>query len=200
MICKPEILTIPKAAAYCGVTRMTMWRWVKSGLVEVSVTPGGHHRISKKDLASFLRQRGMYPLGTRHYRRDRLLIVDDDPLIQKTLPRVLRDYGYKTETAGDGFEAGIKIMRFQPDLVLLDLFMPRMDGFEVCRYLRADPLTARIKILVLSGYKAFQQNALAAGADAFLEKPVPEEVLLEHLERLLGKEQKNKNSVISNSL
>lgn len=200
MVSEPEILTIPKAAAYCGVTRMTMWRWVKSGLVEVSVTPGGHHRILKNDLESFLIKHGMYPLGKCHYPRNRVLIVDDDPLIQMTMPRVLREHGYKTETAGDGFEAGIKIMRFQPDLVLLDLFMPRMDGFEVCRYLRADPLTARTRILVLSGYKSFRENALAAGADAFLEKPVPEEGLLTYLKRLLGKAQDGKKSLGSQSV
>ena len=61
MLTKKDILTIPEAANYCAVDRVTMWRWVKSGLLKVSVTPGRHHRILREDLESFLISNEMYP-------------------------------------------------------------------------------------------------------------------------------------------
>ena len=183
-----DILTIPEAAKYCAEDRVTMWRWVKSGLLKVSVTPGGHHRIVKDDLEAFLVEKGMYSLATRSFPRNRVLIVDDDPMIRETISETFTSYKYETETAGDGFEAGIKIAQFKPDLVILDLIMPRMDGFEVCRYLKNDPATSGIIILVLTGYDTEEnrEEIMEAGADDYLAKPVETDDLIRHMEDLLG--------------
>ncbi len=183
-----EVLTIPKAARLCSVTRMTMWRWVKSGLIKVSVTPGGHHRIYRRDLERFLIKSGMYPGSDKNLHSNRVLIVDDDALIRKVLSRALRDHHFVTQTAVNGFEAGIKTMQFQPDLIVLDLVMPDMDGFEICRLIKQEPLTAGIKIVVLTGYNApaDREKAVGAGADAYLVKPVEQDVLLQQIKALLG--------------
>lgn len=184
-----EILTIPRAAEYCSVTRMTMWRWVKSGLLKVSVTPGGHHRVLKEDLESFLIQSGMSPLAHKHFPRNKILIVDDDQSVQKVLQQLLTVSGYQTEIAGGGFEAGVKVAQFVPDLVILDLIMPGMDGFEVCRLLKNDPTISRVKILGLTGYDTEEnrEKIMNAGADDLLLKPVAHEILISHIEKLLGR-------------
>jgi excisionase family DNA binding protein len=184
-----KILTIPQAAEHCSVTRMTMWRWVKSGLLRASVTPGGHHRVLREDLESFLIQSGMSPLAGKHFPRNKVLIVDDDPYIQKALRKLLTSFQYETEIAGSGFEAGIKVTQFKPDLVLLDLIMPGMDGFEVCRLLKMDPNTSGIKILAITGYgtEENRKKIMDAGADDLLIKPVDQETLIPRIENLLGR-------------
>ena len=194
-----DILTIPEAATFCAVDRVTMWRWVKSGGLKVSVTPGGHHRILKEDMESFLIDSGMYPLATRNYPRNRILIVDDDPMIQKTFNQTLSFYKYETETAGDGFEAGIKTVQFKPDLIILDLIMPEMDGFEVCRYLKNDPTTSDVKILILTGYdtEKNREKIMEAGADDLLSKPVEVDILIRHIEVLLGRKKRQPKKVLT---
>ena len=194
-----DILTIPEAARFCAVDRVTLWRWVKSGGLKVSVTPGGHHRILKEDMESFLIDSGMYPLATRNYPRNRILIVDDDPMIQKTFNQTLSFYKYETETAGDGFEAGIKTVQFKPDLIILDLIMPEMDGFEVCRYLKNDPTTSDVKILILTGYdtEKNREKIMEAGADDLLSKPVEVDILIRHIEVLLGRKKRQPKKVLT---
>lgn len=194
-----DILTIPEAASFCAVDRVTMWRWVKSGGLKVSVTPGGHHRILKEDMESFLIDNGMHPLATKNYPRNRILIVDDDPTIQKALSQTLFNYKYETETAGDGFEAGIKTVQFRPDLIILDLIMPEMDGFEVCRYLKNDPTTSDVKILILTGYDTEEnrEKIMDAGADDFLTKPVEVDILIQHIEVLLGRKKGQHKKVLT---
>ena len=183
-----EILTIPQAAEHCSVTRMTMWRWVKSGLLRASVTPGGHHRVLREDLESFLIQSGMSPLAGKHFPRNKVLVVDDDLFTRKALQQLLISCQYETEIAGSGFEAGVKVTQFKPDLVLLDLIMPGMDGFEVCRLLKMDPGTSGIKILALTGYGTAEncEKIMEAGADDLLIKPVDPETLIPRIEKLLG--------------
>ena len=183
-----DILTIPEAARYCAVDRVTMWRWVKSGNMKVSVTPGNHHRILKEDLESFLIDNGMYPLAYKNFPRNSILIVDDDPAVRKVLSKSFFNLKYRTEVAEDGFEAGIKLMQFKPDLIILDLMMPEMDGFEVCRKIKTDPAISHIKILVLTGYgtEENRERVIKAGADDFLVKPVEIDVLVRHIGELLG--------------
>ncbi|MCF8138696.1 MAG: response regulator, partial [Desulfotignum sp.] len=91
------------------------------------------------------------------------------------------------ETAKDGFDAGMKIMTFKPGLVILDLIMPGMDGFEVCRQIKANPDTAHIKVLAVTGYDSEEnrQKILSEGADAYLAKPLFKEELMQTIQTLL---------------
>lgn len=182
-----DFLTIPEAAKFCAVGRITLWRWVKAGYLEASVTLGGHHRILKEDLESFLVNNGMYPLAKKHFLKDKILIVDDDPVFREVLVETLSGYKYQTEVAEDGFEAGIKVMQFKPDLLILDLIMPGMDGFEVCKLIKKDPAISHIKILVLTGYATDEniERVTESGADDFLGKPVDTDTLLRHIKDLL---------------
>ena len=161
---------------------------VNSGELKVSRTPGGHYRIFKEDLEDFIIKKKMYPLVNKRSSNKRILIVDDDTQIQKLLTVMLSSKKYETETASSGFEAGAKVVKFKPGLIILDLLMPEMNGFEVCRQIKKGPETSYIKILVLTGYdsKENRERIMEAGADDYMVKPVRRDVLLRHVEDLLN--------------
>ena len=118
----------------------------------------------------------------------KILIVDDDPLILDLLTKILSAQKYETEVASSGFEAGAKVVKFKPGLIILDLIMPEMSGFEVCRRIKEDPDTSHIKILAITGYDTEEnrEKIMKAGADDYMAKPVKRDVLLRHVEGLLG--------------
>lgn len=129
----------------------------------------------------------MYPLVHNRSSNKRILIVDDDIQVQKVLTKMLSYKKYETETASSGFEAGARVVKFKPDLIILDLFMPEMSGFDVCKQIKKDPETSHIKILALTGYDSEENRdqIMEAGADDFMAKPVEKDVLLQHVEELL---------------
>ena len=181
-----ETFTVAEAAKVCGVNRVTMWRWVKANDLPATTTVGGHHRIRKSDLTVFMTEN--IQDTSRGEEKQRILIVDDDPHILKLMARTIERGGHKVETCSNGFEAGIRVMRFKPQLIILDLFMPYMNGFKVCRQLKADPETAAIKIMAISGH-SLQSNidkALRCGADLFLKKPFDKVELVQKMASLLN--------------
>lgn len=184
---KEDILTIPQAAEFCTVDRVTMWRWIKAGNIKASVTPGGHHRIVKEDLGSFLADQGMYPLARRYFPKKKILIVDDEPEFCDVISQLLSRQDYETSIAKDGFAAGLQITQFKPDLIILDLVMPGMDGFEVCRLVKGTPGTSHILVLAVTGYdtKENRKQIMASGADGYLAKPIEKDVLLKNIKELL---------------
>jgi CheY-like chemotaxis protein len=117
----------------------------------------------------------------------RVLVVDDDRVIQQLLEVNLELEGYEVvATAADGKEALEKIAELKPDLVILDIMMPKMDGLEVCRRLRADPELAKIPVILLSARAQDMdiREGLEIGASAYLTKPFDPVELLEVVGRL----------------
>jgi len=115
--------------------------------------------------------------------------VDDDARVIATLSMILaREDGLTVDTARGGYEACIKIGVMKPELIILDLFMPRFDGFGVMREVRANPETRSCKILVLSGFGTEENvtKAMAHGANRFLEKPVEGAELVRCVKELLA--------------
>ncbi|MFW2514378.1 EAL domain-containing protein [Demequina sp. SO4-13] len=106
--------------------------------------------------------------------RATILIVDDEPMNRKLLETLLRPEGYRTRTAGSGVDALVSVMQLPPDLILLDVMMPGMDGYAVARTLKSDPATAGIPIIMLSALRDpdARLKGLEAGAEDFLTKPV----------------------------
>ena len=118
----------------------------------------------------------------------RILIVDDEPNIVISLEFLLAREGYEVAVAGDGEQALAKLRELRPDLVLLDIMLPLKNGFVVCQEIRADPLLAGLKILMLSakGRDTEVQKGLALGADAYMTKPFATKELVAKLRELLG--------------
>ena len=154
--------------------------------LKASRTPGGHFRILKKDLEMFMRKKGIYPFGSFQPFNNRILTVDDDPQIRDLLTTILSKNGYQTEIATDGFDAGFKIRAFKPGLIILDLIMPGMDGFEVCKRVKENSGTSHIKILAITGFDSTEnrERIMAAGAGGYLTKPVEMGTLLRHVKQL----------------
>jgi CheY-like chemotaxis protein len=114
-----------------------------------------------------------------------ILVIDDEFAIADVLISLLTDEGYRVVTAPNGQEGLALLAESRPDLVLLDLMMPLMDGREVLRQMRADPESMHIPVILMSA--ACSPAVLATlGAEAYLEKPFRLDVLLATLERLLG--------------
>lgn len=120
--------------------------------------------------------------------RKKILIVDDDAMIRKYFKRLLDYPDIDLEFAKDGFEAGLKTAEFKPDLIILDLFMPEMDGFNVCRQIKESGKTAAIKIIAISGFDTHfnRKRILLCGADVFLAKPIAPEIMLKKVGELLN--------------
>jgi two-component system, OmpR family, alkaline phosphatase synthesis response regulator PhoP len=102
----------------------------------------------------------------------KVLIVDDEPNIVLSLEFLMKQQGYETRVARDGDEALTEVERFRPDLVLLDVMLPRRDGFEVCQRLRSEGWS-ELKILMLTakGRDVEIEKGLALGADGYVTKP-----------------------------
>jgi two-component system, OmpR family, alkaline phosphatase synthesis response regulator PhoP len=120
----------------------------------------------------------------------RILIVDDEPSIVMPLEFLMRREGYDVATAADGETALRAVAEQAPDLVILDVMLPHMSGFEVCRALRADPRLRGLRILMLSakGRESEVEKGLGLGADAYVTKPFSTRELVARVRQLLGGE------------
>lgn len=118
----------------------------------------------------------------------KVLIVDDDPDIRTLYKLVLRREGLEVIEAESGYEALSKVRREPPALVLLDVMMPEMDGYEVCRKLRSDPETAHLPILLISGKSTVsaRRDGIMAGANDLLSKTVALQTLVSSVQTLLS--------------
>jgi excisionase family DNA binding protein len=186
-----EILTVSQASKYCNVSSKTIINWIEAGHLKAYKTVGGHRRIKKEDLDQFLKDKGMpMPEEIKAEERKKILVVDDDKIIVETIVQALEEdeYGYEMISASDGFEAGLQVSHFKPDLLILDIMMPDINGYEVCQKVKSSPESKDIKIIVLSAYlndEAFKQMK-EYGADACFSKPLPLEQLKYEVAKLLG--------------
>lgn len=121
----------------------------------------------------------------------RILIADDEAAIAMSLEFLLGNGGYETRISRDGEEALRAASAFQPDLIVLDLMLPRLSGLEVCRALRADPQHCRLKVLMLTarGGPSDFARGQTAGVDAYQVKPFSTKDLLAQVHRLLAPEE-----------
>jgi DNA-binding response OmpR family regulator len=118
----------------------------------------------------------------------RILIVDDEPNIVVPLEFLMRREGFDVAVAGDGQAALDALAASVPDLVILDVMLPKLSGFEVCRRIRADPRLAGLKVLMLTAKGRDQEveKGLGLGADAYVTKPFSTRDLVARIRALLG--------------
>jgi excisionase family DNA binding protein len=173
---RDEVLTTFQAAAYCNVSPFTVRNWVESGILPAYRTPGGHRRILKADLDEFLEKYRM-PKGKLAGReRKKVLVVDDQREVAEFVRRVVREVDQAAEVAiaSDGFEAGYLLKSFVPSVVLLDLRMPGLDGFEVCKKIKANAATADAVVIGITGYYSpeYDRRFSRCGGWRLLAKPL----------------------------
>lgn len=182
-----RLFTTGYVAAACQVSLVAVKKWIMQGKLRAIRTPGGHYRIAADELDRF---RAQYRFAVRAVAPTRVLIVDDEPEIAMLIREQLaQSEAWEVDTASRGYEGLLKVGTFRPDVLVLDLWMPNMDGFEVCRLVKSNPATRSTSILAITGdaSPAVAERALRSGADAFLIKPFNLADLEERLTRLTEK-------------
>lgn len=180
-------LTPNEAASMLMVAPNTLRLWSEKGLLHAQTTAGGHRRFLREEVERFVRERNARQVISDTATVQRVLIVDDDPAFARYLDSLISGAGNSaavtTAVAHDGFEAGHMLHIFRPQVILLDLMMPGLDGFQVCHMIKHEAATRAIRIIAMTGYPtpANVQRILSSGAEACLAKPIDDERLLELL-------------------
>jgi len=186
-----DILTVFQASKYCNVSPKTIINWIEAGHINAYKTVGGHRRIKRSDLEDFMRKQGIpVPEEEIISERKRILIVDDDAIIVETIVQALEEeeYDYEIISASDGFEAGLQVNHFRPHLLILDIMMPDIKGYDVCKKIKTNEDTKDIKIMVLSAYLDDEKfkKMKEYGADLCFSKPLPLPQLKKEVAKALG--------------
>ena len=179
---EPQWLTLGEAARYLGVAQSTIRKWSDSGRVRAFYTPGRHRRYRRDDLDSFLESSGPTagegPL---------VLIVDDDEQVREYVRVNLEAEGYSVREAGNAEEGLLAVEESQPDLVLLDVMMPQVDGWQMLQQLQERHGEA-VPVVMFSGKAdaATADEVAERGARGFIGKPFDPGQLIEKTKQLLS--------------
>jgi excisionase family DNA binding protein len=178
-----EWLTLGQAAEYLGVAQSTIRKWSDSGRLPAFYTPGGHRRFRRSDLDAFLSNSRGTPLRGGPV----ILIVDDDARLREFVRVNLEMDGYTVREAASAAEGLAALEEEPPDLILLDVMMPEVDGWEMLRRVRERHGVDSIPVIMFSG-KVDDRTAAAAeehGAQAFIGKPFDPQQLIQSTKQLL---------------
>ena len=185
-----KALSTMAAAQFCGVHYTTIRRWILAGDLSAFETPGGHLRIRKEDIDAFIAsRRHVARTHRRPGRTCRVLVVDDEDVFRSGVVEFLaRDARFEVQQAADGFAAGRLVAEFRPEVVLLDLLMPGVDGFEVCRQIKSAKRSRNTRVLVLTGFPTDEnmKRAIESGADVCCAKPMELEEIRDQILNLIG--------------
>jgi excisionase family DNA binding protein len=165
-----EWLTLGQAARFLGVAQSTIRKWSDDGRVPAFYTPGGHRRYRRTDLEAFLDRSGP---GSRPKSGPLILLVDDDDAVRELVRANLELEGYVVREAGGADEGLSAIEEAKPDLILLDVMMPHVDGWEMLRRIQDQYGAGVIPVVMFSGKvdEEAQAKAASSGAYAFVGKP-----------------------------
>jgi excisionase family DNA binding protein len=182
------VFTTGEAAKVCKVSQQTIIRCFDSGQLKGFRVPGSRfRRIPREQLFSFMKDNGI-PTDALDSGRRKVLIVDDDEELVELLVDVFeRDRRFDIRTANNGFDAGMLVKEFRPDVVVLDVMLPDINGREVCQRVRSDSSLDDVQIICISGMVEADKVAdlKLAGANEFMQKPFAVEKLIERACELL---------------
>jgi excisionase family DNA binding protein len=186
------VFTTGEAAKICKVSQQTIIRCFDNGTLKGFRVPGSRfRRIPRNELYAFMRDNNI-PTDALESGKRKLLIVDDDQeLVELMSDTFARDGRFEIKTANNGFDAGMLVKEFRPDLVVLDIMLPDINGKEVCQRIRGDSTMEAVKVICISGMVEADKVAdlKAAGADDFMQKPFQVERLLDRCCELLDMEK-----------
>src|SRR3954470_5339432 len=183
---EPDWLTLGQAAKYLGMAQSTIRKWSDSGRLPAFYTPGGHRRYRRSDLDQFL-ERGGASAPRRSEGRGLILIVHGDGRLREFVRVNLEMEGYSVREAGSAEEGLSALDDEPPDLILLDVMMPEVDGFEMLRRMQERHGLGSVPVIMFSG-KVDEETASRAvreGANAFIGKPFDPQALIESTKQLL---------------
>jgi len=176
------VFTTGEAARICKVSQQTIIRCFDNGTLKGFRVPGSRfRRIPRDQLFQFMKDNGI-PTDALESGKRKVLIVDDDEDLVELLSDVFaRDGRFEIRTANNGFDAGMFVKEFRPDLVVLDVMLPDINGKEVCQRVRQDDTLESVKIICISGMVEADKVAdlKAAGANDFIQKPFTVDKLLD---------------------
>lgn len=186
------VFTTGEAAKICKVSQQTIIRCFDNGTLKGFRVPGSRfRRIPRDQLYSFMKDNGI-PTDALESGKKKLLIVDDDQdLVELISEGFQRDGRFDIRTVNNGFDAGMGVKEFRPDLVILDVMLPDINGKEVCQRVRSDSSLDMVKILCISGMieQDRVEGLMAAGANEFMQKPFSVEDLIDRACDLLDIER-----------
>lgn len=181
---KAKVFSALEVANICGVVNQTAINWIKAGHLKAYTTPGGQFRVKPEDLAEFMKARGSeIPevlasalKESKSLVAKKLIIVDDDRALNTVIKMYLEKNfdGIKIYQAYDGFEAGTLMAQEKPGFVILDLDLPGVDGFSLCKRLKSDAMFDDPYIVVVTALKDEQLATQVSdlGCNYFLTKPL----------------------------
>ena len=172
---RKSVYTPNELAELLMVSPITVRQWAQKGLIEAQTTAGGHRRFTLEAVRRFAASRNIDLDAALGREGGTLLIVDDDKQLNRFLLALFSTEvpGLTVHSAYDGFQAGRMVQAHQPDVVLLDIMMPGMDGVAVCTSIKDDPQSAHIRVVGMTGFHTseLEDRMLAAGAEVLLKKP-----------------------------
>lgn len=194
-----RLLKIGEIAKLLDLPISTIRFYSDLGLLEVEARTAGGFRLYDFDKTS-LKVKRIKELLEKGYtipqiktmlqeigEKQKILVVDDEKSVGDFFKELFSDYSVELNIAYDGFQAGMMINEFRPDLIILDLLLPGVDGFEICRQVKSNPKTNSIKILAITAYDTpeHRDKIQKAGADDYFAKPLNLEALLEKINKLI---------------
>jgi len=184
-----KIYTTYQIGKFCQVNIRTVIRWIETGKLKAYSTPGGHRRVKWSDLITFLTQNRMpIPREIEEAKKKKVLVVDDDPDFQAIVTQMLQKIAdVEIQTTSSGFDAGILVAEWYPDLILLDFIIPDLDGFEVTKKIRSNPRLKKIPIIAVTSITDQQEleRVKTCGVNAVVTKPIESESFLKKIDRVL---------------
>jgi excisionase family DNA binding protein len=182
------VFTTGEAAKICKVSQQTIIRCFDNGQLKGFRVPGSRfRRIPREALYKFMKDNGI-PTDALESGKRKVLLVDDDSELVELMTKVLEDDGrFEVRVAGTGFDAGMMVKEYRPDLIVLDVMLPDINGKEVCHRVRSDSSLEDVRILCISGMieEDKVQELRLSGADDFLHKPFDIEELIDRMCTLL---------------
>jgi excisionase family DNA binding protein len=178
-----EWMTLGQAAKYLGVAQSTIRKWSDVGRVPAFYTPGGHRRFRRGDLDAFLERSG----PGKPARGPLVLVVDDDPQVREVVRINLELEGYAVREAANADEGLAAVEDDAPDLILLDVMMPQVDGWEMLRRVQEQHGIGSIPVVMFSGQleSGAEHEAEERGARAFVGKPFDLRALIEQTKQIV---------------
>ncbi|NOY85801.1 MAG: response regulator [Deltaproteobacteria bacterium] len=169
-----------------GVHHNTIKNWIKSKQIVAFKTVGGHYRVPRREVVNLIKSRGLPIPEELQGSMGVVYIVDDDRLIRNALQEELKASSFEAYSFSNGFDALMQMGRLKPDLIILDIFMPGIDGFALVKRIRNDEKLASIHVVGMSGRDVDVSKALAVGFDDFFHKSGGLEPVIDNVKGFLG--------------